>query len=357
MTEAYINKIATALPPHDVHKAFVQFGHSLLEGDERRSQLFGRMAERAAIEHRYSYLDPDPDETGSPFSAIDFYRRGHFPGTAARMHLFESQAPVLAELAVERLNLGPARERLTHIVISCCTGFSAPGLDIEIIGRCRLPSSMERTLIGFMGCYAAMNALKLARHIVRSEPQARVLVLNLELCSLHLQETTDLDEILSFLIFGDGCAASLVTADPEGFAIDSFYSLLVPDTRGLITWAIGDSGFNMVLSGQVPVTILEALHMESGEILKGRPISAIDLWAVHPGGRSVLDAVERALDLKPVALSASREILRQVGNVSSATVMFVLESMLRSAGKGLSGCAMSFGPGLIAETMLFHTSG
>ena len=319
--------------------------------------LFSRMAERAGIEHRYSYLNPAPHPDAASTWAYDFYRRGDFPSTAARMRLFESQAPALAAAAVEKLNLGAARERLTHILITCCTGFSAPGLDLEIIARCRLPSSIERTMIGFMGCYAAINALKLARHIVRSEPEARVLVINLELCSLHLQETTNLDEILSFLIFADGCAASLVTADPVGFAMDSFCALLVPDTPDLITWAIGDSGFNMVLSGQVPGTILDAIREKSAQILKGAPISAIDLWAVHPGGRSVLDAVERALDLKPSALGPSRDVLRRFGNMSSATVMFVLETMLRSPQEGALGCAMSFGPGLIAETMLFHASG
>src|SRR5262249_23459525 len=177
-----------------------------------------------------------------------------------------------------------------------------PGLDLEIVARCGLPSTVERTIIGFMGCYAAINGLKLARHIVRSEPRARVLVINLELCSLHLQETTDLDEILSFLIFADGCAASLGRADSTGFAMDSFRALLVPDTEDLITWAIGDSGFNMVLSGQVPATILDAIRAQCDEILKGAPIPAIDHWAIHPGGRSVLDAVDRALALRPAAL-------------------------------------------------------
>jgi alpha-pyrone synthase len=354
LTEAHINRIATAVPLYDVHQAFLQFGHALLDGNDRSSMLFGRMAERAGIEHRYSYLNPAPDADAASTSAYDFYRRGDFPTTAARMRLFERQAPALAAAAVERLHLGAEREHLTHILITCCTGFSAPGLDLEIMSRCRLPASMERTMIGFMGCYAAINALKLARHIVRSEPAARVLVLNLELCSLHLQETTNLDEILSFLIFGDGCAAALVTADPIGFAMDSFCALLVPDTPDLITWGIGDFGFNMVLSGQVPGTILDAVREKSGQILKGAPISAIDLWAVHPGGRSVLDAVERALDLKPSALGASRDILRRFGNMSSATVMFVLETMLRAPKDGALGCAMSFGPGLIAETMLFH---
>ena len=216
---------------------------------------------------------------------------------------------------------------------------------------------MERSIIGFMGCYAAINTLKLARHIVRSEPQARVLVLNLELCSLHLKETANLDQILSFLIFGDGCAASIVSAEPVGLALDSFRAVLVPDTRDLITWNIGDFGFDMVLSGQVPAAIQEALRSRGPEILEGAPVSSIDLWAVHPGGRSVLDAVERAFDLKPAALSPSRNILRRFGNMSSASVMFVLETMLKHSGRRLNGCAMSFGPGVIAETMLFHGAG
>ena len=355
MTEAYINRIATAVPPHDVHQAFVEFGRGLLEADPRRAALFERMSERAAIEHRYSYLDPDRAHCGRPFSAHDFYKRGQFPGTAARMRLFQSTAPLLAEDAVNALALGSRRNHVTHVLVTCCTGFSAPGLDIEIIDRCDLPSSVERTLIGFMGCYAAINALKLAYHIVRSEPKACVLIINLELCSLHLQETVDLDEILSFLIFGDGCSAALITAEPDGIAMDSFYSVLVPRTRDLITWDIGDFGFNMFLSGQVPGTLFEALRSQSSDILKGKPIDAVGLWAVHPGGRSVLDAVERGLNLGATALSHSREVLRQVGNVSSATVMFVLERMLQAREPGKSGCAMAFGPGLIAETMLFHT--
>ncbi len=354
MTEAYINRIATAVPPHDVHRAFVAFGHSLLEANQRKAILFGRMVERAGIERRFSHLDVSPVPNSHSPWAYDFYVRGRFPSTGARMKLFEAHAPELAAAAVEKLALGSGRARVTHLVITCCTGFSAPGLDLELVARCGLPGSVERTMVGFMGCYAAINGLKLARHIVRSEPAARVLLLNLELCSLHLQETDDLDAILSFLIFGDGCAAALVTAEPVGFAMDSFRALLVPESRELITWAIGDNGFNMVLSGQVPAAILDAIRAQSADILKGAPIPAIDLWAVHPGGRSVLDAVERALELKPAALFQSREILRRFGNMSSATVMFVLESMLADHAPGARGCAMSFGPGLIAETMLFH---
>src|SRR5262249_5400881 len=175
--------------------------------------------------------------------------------------------------------------------------------------------------------------------------------------TLHLKETKDLEQVLSFLLFGDGGAACLVTAEPGGIALDSFRALLVPDTRDLITWSIRESGFDMVLSGQVPSAIHEGLRAHAGEILAGSPASSIDLWAVHPGGRTVLDAVERAFELAPAALAASREVLRRYGNMSSATVMFVMDALLRSSVGCASGCAMSFGPGMIAETMLFHALG
>lgn len=209
-------------------------------------------------------------------------------------------------------------------------------------------------MIGFMGCYAAINALKSAHHIVRSEPDARVLMLNLELCSLHFQETSELEQVLSFLVFADGCAASLVSAKPEGLAIDSFLAVSIPGTSHLITWRIGELGFDMHLSGQVPGEIGGALRQLGSEVTRGRDPLAIELWAVHPGGRSILDAVEKGLALEPDALSSSRSVLAKYGNMSSATVMFVLSEIMQRAQSGQQGCAMSFGPGLTAETMLFH---
>jgi predicted naringenin-chalcone synthase len=180
-----------------------------------------------------------------------------------------------------------------------------------------------------------------------------VLVLNLELCTLHMQETSAFEQILSFLLFGDGCAASLVTAEPEGIALDRFRAVVVPGTRDLITWHIRELGFDMVLSGRVPGEIGRALRACASDILDGASSDAIALWAVHPGGRSVLDAVERGFALGPQALDVSRDVLRAFGNMSSATVMFVLEAMLRGSRRG-PGCAMAFGPGLTAETMLFR---
>ena len=203
-------------------------------------------------------------------------------------------------------------------------------------------------MVGFMGCYAAINALKLARHIVRSDPKAGVLMVNLELCTLHFQETQELEQVLSFLVFADGAAASLITACEQGFALDSFKAVMVPRTRGLITWKIRGLGFDMLLSGQVPGELGRALR--EGELMR----DGIDLWAVHPGGRSILDAVEKGLELPTDALAASREVLSCFGNMSSATVMFVLQRIMEQARPGQRGCAMSFGPGLTAETMRFH---
>jgi len=356
LTTAYINRVATAVPPHDIHAAYRCYAQALFRDNRHNALLFRRMAEKSGIEHRYSCLAPGLDLESGVVDSEGFYERGNFPDTATRMRRFEQHAPELAQTAVERLQLGAERDRITHLLITCCTGFSAPGLDFELVERCKLPSSIERTMIGFMGCYAAINALKLARHIVRSEPSARVLIVNLELCTLHLKETSDVEQVLSSFIFGDGCASSLVSADPVGTALDRFHAVLVPGTRDFITWNIRDFGFDMVLSGQVPAAIHDAMHDHRGEILDGAAVDSIDLWAVHPGGRTVLDAVERAFALAPSALSASREILRRYGNMSSATVMFVIAELLRSSARGQTGCAMAFGPGLTAETMLFRTA-
>jgi predicted naringenin-chalcone synthase len=225
-----------------------------------------------------------------------------------------------------------------------------------VVKHLGLNPSVERTMIGFMGCYAAINALKSAHHIVRSEPEARVLVLNLELCSLHFQETQELEQVLSFLVFADGCAASLVSAQPEGLAIDGFLALTIPDSSHLITWRIGELGFDMFLSGQVPGEIGGALRRLGTQVTRGKDPLTIDLWAVHPGGRSILDAVEKGMALPAEALRFSRSVLAQYGNMSSATVMFVLREIMQRVQSGQQGCAMSFGPGLTAETMLFHAA-
>ncbi|CAH2600409.1 Type III polyketide synthase [Rhodovastum atsumiense] len=363
--EAYLNRIGTAVPAHDIHAPFVAFARTLLP-DARTRLVLDRMAERAGIERRWSLLRPGNLAAGE-VDADGFYGRGRFPGTAARMALYERGAPDLAVRAVGDLGLdAAAMARITHLVIASCTGFSAPGLDLQLVARLGLRPGVARSLIGFMGCAAAVPALRMARDAVRADPSARVLVVTLELCTLHFQETADLETVLSFLLFGDGAAAALVSADPTGFALGDFRSTLIPDSAGLITWHIGDGGFLMHLSGQVPGRIAAALRddltrADPAGILRGEGPQAVDLWAVHAGGRTVLDAVEIGLRLGPDALGASRAVLRGHGNMSSATVMFVLRRLLdgpaADRAKGARGLAMAFGPGMAAESFRFHRVG
>ena len=243
MTTAYLNRIATAVPEHDVHDAFAAFAEKMLV-DPRLRAVFRRMVSRAEIAHRYSFLDPQK-ESGqlSSHDAHKFYRLGNFPNTARRMEVFEQSAPVLMRKALDRLALNEQeRFGITHVLVTCCTGLYAPGLDLEIVDHLGLSPGVERTMVGFMGCYAAINALKLARHIVRSDPKAGVLMVNLELCTLHFQETQELEQVLSFLVFADGAAASLITAREQGFALDSFKAMMVPGTKELITWKIRGFG-------------------------------------------------------------------------------------------------------------------
>lgn len=354
MATAHINRIATAVPEYDIHRPFIALADSMIADDGVRS-VFRRMVRLCGIEHRYSFVHPVADGNGNWGDEDGMYVRGNFPHTAQRMEAFERFAPRLARCALARLNLAEQERRsITHVIVTSCTGLYAPGLDFEVVEHLQLDPSVERTMIGFMGCYAAINALKTAHHIVRSVEGACVLILSLELCSLHMQETDRLEQLLSFLLFADGCAAYLVSARPTGLAIDSFAALTIPATGNLITWRIRELGFDMQLSGRVPGEIRRTLGQSGRQITRGQDPNSIGLWAVHPGGRSVLDAVEQGLGLSPDALCFSRDILARFGNMSSASVMFVLEQALRHARAGQQGCAMSFGPGVTAETMLFH---
>jgi predicted naringenin-chalcone synthase len=270
------------------------------------------------------------------------------------MNIYAEAAPPLALAAIADLSRKVSTDRITHFVVASCTGFVAPGLDQIIAAELGLDPSIERTFIGFMGCYAAVAALRVAYHIVRSEPAARVLVVTVELSTLHLQFTREIQPLLAMLQFGDGAAAALVTSEASGFAILNQFATSLENSADLIRWTIGDSGFAMHLSGQVPAQIAQALV--EGELrsrmLGDMPPSAIDAWAVHAGGRSILDAVETALNLTPDALQDSRQVLAQFGNMSSSTLMFILSSMLDDAQR-LNGVALAFGPGLAAEGFRF----
>lgn len=311
------------------------------------------MAQRSGIRHRWSILSEGTD----PVAEGGFYHADPLPGTAARMAIYAEAAPELALAAISDLAARQPLNGITHLVVASCTGFVAPGIDQIVAARLGLDPSAERLLVGFMGCYAAVVALRSARHIVRSEPDARVLVVTVELSTLHLSTADALEPLLAMLQFGDGAAAALVTAEPRGFALDAGFATTLADSAELIRWDITDRGFAMHLSGEVPARIAAGLaDVDFARAATGGcPPADVDGWAVHAGGRSILDAVERALHLAPDALQASRGVLEAFGNMSSSTLMFVLARLLE--GPPLSrGVALAFGPGLAAEGFAFRSA-
>ncbi|HVL20776.1 MAG TPA: 3-oxoacyl-[acyl-carrier-protein] synthase III C-terminal domain-containing protein [Amaricoccus sp.] len=348
---AFINAVAGAVPPNDVHQLFVDWAEGQVE-DPRMRKLFMRMAERSGIEHRWSVLPPAPGNL--PHNRPGGFYHGESPATSTRMKKYAEQAPELALDAIARLRERVDLDDITHLVVASCTGFVAPGID-QIIARRLGLDNVERTLVGFMGCYAAVSALRTAYHIVRSEPEARVLAVTVELCSLHLQQTQALEQLLAMLQFSDGAAAALVTSSPGGFEMSHLFSRQLEDSAELIQWNIVDTGFEMTLSGEVPNRIGAALHDEGvrATLYNGWSPDEIDSWAVHAGGRSILDAVEKGLELPQGALFASRDVLARYGNMSSATLMFVLSELIDSPDVR-RGVALAFGPGLAAEGFHFE---
>ena len=273
------------------------------------------------------------------------------PGAAYAAH-----APELALQAIAKLGDAFDPKRITHIVVASCTGFVAPGIDQILARRLGLPPTVERVLIGFMGCYAGVTALRTARHIVRSDADAVVLVVSVELSTLHLSLADQPEPLLAMLQFSDGAAAGIVSAAPRGFALGEGRSLALDASEDLIRWDIGDRGFEMTLSGEVPGRLREALSAPAvRETLFGGDTPP-PLLAVHAGGRSVLDAVEHALDVPADALGDSRSVLARFGNMSSATILFVLVDMMARGATG-RGLAIAFGPGLAAEAIRFDSGG
>ncbi|NIJ38761.1 putative naringenin-chalcone synthase [Sphingopyxis panaciterrae] len=350
---AWLNALATAAPGHDIHQPFIDWATPRL-ADERVRAIFARMAARSGIEHRWSVLPPTL-EGGSPVAPGGFYDVPGLPPTSARMAAYAQHAPDLAMRAIGALGGAFDAGRVTHIVVASCTGFVAPGIDQILARRLHLAPGVERVLIGFMGCYAGITALRTARHIVRSEPDAVVLVVSVELSTLHLSLADTPEPLLAMLQFSDGAAAGIVSADEGGLALGEGRSLALEDSADLIRWDIGDKGFEMILSGEVPGRLREALAAPEVQRDLFGEAGAPRLLAVHAGGRSVLDAVEHALGVPPPALADSRSVLARFGNMSSATIFFVLADMMARGARG-PGIAIAFGPGLAAEAIRFTAS-
>ena len=294
------------------------------------------------------------NESGSTFlpsGEPDF--RG--PSTAVRNTIYSEHAPPLAiraaRDALTSAKLAP--ETVTHLVTVSCTGFAAPGCDIALIQDLKLSPNVLRTHIGFMGCHGALNGLRVADAFTSADPDAVVLMVAVELCSLHYHFGDNPEKLVANALFADGAAAVVGSAGSGNWRVQATGSWLMPNTVEAMSWTIGEHGFEMTLSKQIPGRIAESLRpwMDSWLKRHGFGVADIGSWAVHPGGPRIIDAVETALSLPRDATAASRKLFAEYGNMSSPTVLFIVNELMRSHAP--RPCVMlGFGPGVVAEAAL-----
>jgi len=354
---ARILSIGTATPPTPITQDRIRDFFAQQPGTDRLTQRLIRATfDAAEIEQRHTVL-AELGEDGSDGIFADSRGVLRSPGTALRNAEFIRLAPELS-LRAAHAALDDARvpaSDITHVVTVSCTGCFAPGPDFRLVRDLGLPGSTERYNLGFIGCAAAFPGLRLAERLCAAQADAVVLVVCTELCSLHIRPSSSPDQIVSSSVFADGSAAAIITADrgdQPGLDLERFGTALTSEGEQDMAWTIGDDGFEMVLTGEVPRIIGREIRGAVDGFLAGDVPSA---WAVHPGGRSILDRVQTGLELEPDALHASRAVLRDYGNMSSATVMFILRELLHddavASGEVIAGLA--FGPGLTVESALF----
>jgi predicted naringenin-chalcone synthase len=347
--------IGTALPSTRLRQEQVAEMLASQPGMDRRAQRLVSAAFAAAdIQTRYTVLP----EMGGGEGGLHVLEQGLLlsPSTARRNDEFRRSAPPLFAAASRHALLAaqtPAAA-VTHVVTVSCTGLMAPGPDYALVRDLGLPSSVQRDHVGFVGCAAAIPALRLAARITVAEPDAVVLVAAAELCSLHVRSSADPEQIVAASLFADGAGAAVVSADASRVAgrhleLDGFATRLSDLGERDMRWTVGDEGFEMTLTPAVPRIIGGEAAAVVDEVFGGS--DAVDAWAVHPGGRAILDRIESALALDPTALEPSRRVLREHGNMSSATVLFVLAAMLADTDRpdGQRVAALAFGPGLTVE--------
>ncbi|MDG1331080.1 MAG: type III polyketide synthase [Crocinitomicaceae bacterium] len=354
---SYISAIETSLPAHcHTQKAMSDFYANSTDDLTARRKIH-TVARKAAIDTRYSVLD---DFSKKPEDFTFFSKNRQIepePSLGQRMSCFRVEALNLSMEAINKIqNIEKIKESITHVITVTCTGLFTPGLDIEIIKELNLKPTTQRSSINFMGCNAAILALNSANNICNSIPNSKVLVVCVELCTLHFQKNYSDDYILSTALFADGCAAVIVDSEPSNetmnLEIKHFDSMIIHEGFQEMAWEITEKGFIMNLTSYVSDLIngnmtkfLSSLKVEK---------ESIDYWAIHPGGKKILDDFKNTLELNPSELHHSYDVLRQLGNMSSATILFVLKALIdgnTSAKKGEQIFSAAFGPGLSVETM------
>lgn len=313
---------------------------------------------QSGIHYRYSFIG----DYSKPLPEWKFYPHSEniepFPSLEQRMDWFQKHAAPLSVHAIRKcLDHRIREEEVTHLITVSCTGMSAPGLDLQVMELMDLPRNIFRTSVNFMGCYAAIHAMKVADMICKAERDAKVLIVSTELCTLHLQKEPTPDNLSSGMLFSDGSAAVLVTSDEypsPGPRIRGFYAEVVPKGKKDMAWELSSTGFQMTLSGYIPDLIREDIRPLVERALKRCGGGPITQWCIHPGGKKILEAIEKSLGITPDQTRHSHHVLSEYGNMSSATILFVLREMLHQFKPGDTVFSVGFGPGLTMESMILE---
>jgi predicted naringenin-chalcone synthase len=357
----YILDIATAVPEHSVSKEeLVEFYCNTLEKEiaESNRKKLRLISEKTHIENRYSCIPDFNGKTAELFTDGDYN-----PAVEKRLEMFNLKSTALGRSAIEKLfsQTKLSADKITHFITVTCTGISAPGLEFLLAEELDLLHT-EKLGINYLGCYAALKALKHAQYIAKADPNACVLIVCVELCSLHFMPSVEDEDVLSNLLFADGAAATIVCGDGylsekkvPVLAIDNIGSAYIPGTMDLMTWNVSSKAFRMYLSKHIVDAIGSSIEPVVKSFLQCDP-DDIDLWAIHPGGVRIVDAVKKSLNLSNDAVRDSLNVLQNYGNMSSPTVLFILSEMLNTIrnenfveSKKIFTCA--FGPGLNIEML------
>lgn len=350
--------LGTANPSHQLSADDTrQLLHRLCCENKKQERLADVLVRRSGVMNR---------QTCVPSTlAFAWESEPNGPTLGERMELFEQHASNLAiEAAREAMrNADVEGQQISHLVTVSCTGFESPGIDIELIRSLGLSASVQRVHVGFMGCHGAINALRVADGLVAADPSAAVLLVATELCSLHYCYDWNPDQLVGNAIFGDGSAAVIGVASGElldrssecQWTLSASGCYIVPNTEHLMSWRVRDHGFEMMLSPELPSMIQANLKPWLASWLESTALSVgkVGSWAVHPGGPKIITAVEGALHLDESKTIISKEVLRDHGNMSSPTILFILDRLRNSRADGPC-VALGFGPGIAIEALLFE---
>ena len=360
---SYITAIGTANPSHRVKQTQIaEFMVRAMQLNREQSRKLRTIFKASGIDFRYSVLEDYGLENDYTFYS-NTKDLQPFPSTAKRLAIFCKEAVELSVDAVHNLrgkipDFQP--EMITHLITVSCTGMYAPGLDIDLVKRLKLPTSVQRTGINFMGCYAAFNAFKVADAFCRIDRKSKVLVVCIELCSLHFQWQPTEDNLIANALFSDGAAAVLFEAETDAkvrLRPENFCSDLAIEGESDMAWSIGDQGFEMKLSTYVPSVIKKGIAKLTANLLSkiSKQLSDVRYFAIHPGGRKILEGIENELGITKEDNESAYHVLRNHGNMSSPTVLFVLDKIMRKLTPGDDGefiLSFAFGPGLTLESMV-----